>query len=187
MRAKIDAWIFPVEHGVADEPSALAVLSADDAERVAQIGPRADRVRAICARVAARVELGRVLGMPPQLVPLVSSGSPSVTERDATVSWSHSGEWIALAIANRLDVGIDIEETPAACDFRPVAHLGIASLEDFVALEAAAKATACAYEDAWPPGVTVRRLTAPRGYVAAVAAPGAAWSVELHMRSPLEH
>jgi hypothetical protein len=184
---RVDAWLFPVVPGAAEERSFVAVLSADDSMRVGELGHAVDRDRAVCARVAARTELGARLSMPPHLVPLTSRGCPSVVGLDVTVSWSHSGEWIALALARDLAVGIDIEQTPDRFDLAAVAEFGVTSLYDFVALEAASKATACAYEGAWPPGVTTRRLAAPHGYVAAVAAPGDAWNVELHMRSPLEH
>jgi hypothetical protein len=108
-----------------------------------------------------------------------------IADTDLTVSWSHSGDWIALAIADGLPVGIDIEKVPDQLDLAALAEIGVASLEEFVALEAASKATKCVYAPSWPPDITVRRLAAPQRYVAAVAAPGDEWIVELHMRSPL--
>ena len=184
---KVDAWVFPVVPDAARDPAFVALLGPDDARRVSQLGRSADRDRSVCARVAARTELGRRLGVAADRVPLVGGGRPSIADTDATVSWSHSGQWIALAIARGLPVGIDIEKTPDRLDLGALAELRVASLEDFVGLEAASKATACLYEGAWPPDVTVRRLAAPQHYVAAVAAPGDEWGVELHMRSPLEH
>ena len=85
-----------------------------------------------------------------------------------------------------LRVGIDIEKIPDRLDLGALAGIGVASLEEFVSLEAASKATNCFYAPAWPPHVTVRRLAAPQQYVAAVAAPGDGWNVEVHMRSPLD-
>ena len=137
---------------------------------VARIGPAVDRDRSVCARVAARLEVGRRLRMPARLVPLVSVDAPYVIGRETTVSWSHSGDWLALAIADELDIGIDIERAPDRFDVAVLAELEVGSLEEFVGLEAASKATACAYRGKWPPGVGVRRLAAPHGYAAAVAA-----------------
>ena len=182
----IDAWLFPLVRGAASNASFVAALGPDDAARIARIGPAIDRDRSVCARVAARVELGRRLRMPARLVPLAGFGAPHVIGHVTTVSWSHSGDWLALAIADELDVGIDIERAPDRFDVSALVDLAVGSLEEFVGLEAASKATACAYNGAWPPGVSVRRLAAPHGYAAAVAAPGHDWHVELHMRSPLE-
>ena len=155
---------------------------------MARLGLRADRDRATCARVAARIEIGRRLGVAAADVPLEASGGPpSIRGADTFVSWSHSGRWLALALAAGRAVGIDIEEVPQRLDLAPLAELDVWSLDDFVALEAASKATACAYDGAWPPGVAVRRLSAPSGYVAAVAVAAHRddWTVEVHMKSPL--
>ena len=184
----VDAWMFSVLPGAAADPAFRDVLGSDEAERIARLGLASDRDRAVCARVAARTVLGRRLALPADAVPLrFGDGGPAVDDGDTSVSWSHSGDWIALAIGHRRPVGIDIEEVPARLDMGALAELGVGSLEEFVGLEAASKATDCAYGGAWPPDVTVRRLSAPDRYVAAVAAPGDDWNVEVHMRSPLEN
>jgi phosphopantetheinyl transferase len=181
----VHAWLFPVVQGAADDPAMLSVLGHREIERVGRLGWRRDRDRAVCARVAARIEAGRRLGIAACEVPLDDDGPPSFRGVDTTVSWSHSGHWIALALGCGRPVGIDIEEEPEHLDLDALAELDVRSLEEFVALEAASKATACVYGGAWPPGVALRRLSAPRGYVAAVASTGSDWKVELHMRSPL--
>ena len=85
-------------------------------------------------------------------------------------------------------MGIDIERTPDRFDLAAVAEFGVASLEDFVALEAASKATACAYEGSVATRChdsasrPRRTTTSPRWRRRATT-----WNVELHMRSPLEH
>jgi hypothetical protein len=183
---RIDAWMLRVVPGAADDPAFVAVVGPDDTEKIARLGPRADRDRAVCARVAARTEIGRRLALPAASVPLVGDDRRWIAGTDLTMSWSHSGDWIALAIAHNLSVGIDIERFPDRLDVGALAEIGVASLEEFVGLEAASKATGCVYAPSWPPDVTVRRLAAPQQYVAAVAAPGDEWNVELHMRSPLE-
>lgn len=182
----IDAWMLPVVPGAAADRTFIEVVGPSDARKISYLGHAADRDRAVSARVAARTVIGRRLGIPPARVPLVSNGRPLIVDTDATISWSHSGRWIALAIAQALPVGIDIEEMSGRLDPGVLTHVGVASLEEFVALEAASKATGCVHEWAQPPGVTARRLSAPQHYFAAVAAPGTEWKTELHMRSPLE-
>jgi hypothetical protein len=183
---RIDAWLLPVVRGAADVPGFVAVVGPDDTEKISRLGLPRDRDRAVSARVAARTEIGRRLGIPAADVPLVGDDRRWIAGSDVTVSWAHSGDWIALAIAHALPVGIDIEKVPDQLDLGALAEIGVASLEEFVGLEAASKATDCVYAPAWPPHITVRRLAAPRQYVAAVAAPGDEWKVEVHMRSPLE-
>jgi hypothetical protein len=184
----VDAWMLAVLPGAAERPAFRSVLGPDESERIGRLGVASDRDRAVCARVAARIELGRRLGLPADAVPLrFGNGRPVIDGSDTSVSWSHSGDWIALALGHRRCVGIDIEEAPERLDLGALAALGVASLEAFVGLEAASKATDCRYGGAWPPDVTVRRLSAPDGYVAAVAAAGDDWTVEVHMRSPFEN
>jgi phosphopantetheinyl transferase len=183
---RIDAWVLPVVCGAAEEPAFVAVVGPEDTEKIVRLGRACDRDRAVSARVAARTAIGRRLGIAAADVPLVGDDRRWIADTDMTVSWSHSGDWIALAIAQDLPVGIDIEKVPNRLDLSALSEIGVASLEEFVGLEAASKATGCVYAPSWPPDVTVRRLAAPQQYVAAVAAPGDEWNVELHMRSPLE-
>jgi hypothetical protein len=58
-------------------------------------------------------------------------------------------------------------------------RIGLRSMQDFVAREAAGKVTGQGLATTWPPGVSVRPFDAPAGYLGAVAAPGDDWSVEL--------
>ncbi len=59
---RVDAWMLPVVPGAADDPAFVAVIGTDDAARISRLGRRADRDRAVCARVAARAAIGRRLG-----------------------------------------------------------------------------------------------------------------------------
>ena len=109
---RIDAWLLPVVRGAADAPEFVAVVGPDDTEKISRLGLPRDRDRAVSARVAARTEIGRRLGIPAADVPLVGDDRRWIADSDVTVSWSHSGDWIALAIAHDLPVGIDIEQVP---------------------------------------------------------------------------
>ena len=66
-------------------------------------------------------------------------------------------------------MGVDIERRPDESPMRALRMLGLASIEEFVAREAAGKATGEGLGEL-ARGVVVRPLLAPAGYVAAVAA-----------------
>lgn len=186
----VDVWLLAVPPGAGDDPAVLGLLSPAERLRVAGMEHPAVRAGSAAARAAARIVLGRLLGQAPGDVGLESEGRPLVSDASGVpsgvwVSWSHSGGWVALA-TSRHPVGIDIEQVPERLPARGLAFLGVASLDEFAGLEAASKATGCAFGGRWPPGIAWRRLAAPAGYVAAVAAPGERWDIEVHRRSPLD-
>ena len=112
----------------------------------------ADRDRSVTAHAAARRALGQRLGMHPRRVPLETSpsGQPRVEGSVIGVSWSHSGRWVALAIVQEGAVGVDIERRPDIIPVKALRALGLESLEEFVAREAAGKATVRASEKHGP-------------------------------------
>jgi hypothetical protein len=179
----IDLHLVPVVPGAADDPVLVERLGDGEWEAVHSFGFAADRDRAVTARAAARLEVGRRLGLHPRLVPLVppevTGGRPVVRGANLGVSWSHSGGWVALALAPGKSVGVDIEEVPEQVPVKALARFGLGSIQEFVAREAAGKATGVGWSDSWPEGVSVRPFTAPAGYLGAVAAPGDDWSVSI--------
>ena len=86
-------------------------------------------------------------------------------------------------------MGVDIERRPDVLPARALRALGLASIEEFVAREAAGKATGQGLGEAWPAGIVTRSLPAPIGYVAAVAVSGTSVAVRCdtadHVRTPL--
>jgi hypothetical protein len=179
----IDVQLVPVVPGAAEDPMLVGRLAAEELDAVGSLGFAADRDRAVTARAAARLELGRRLGLHPRLVPLVSpeitGAGPALRGTSLRVSWAHSGDWVALAFARGRPVGVDIEAMPDRVPVKALARFGLGSLRDFVAQEAAGKVTGQGLCDSWPPEVSVRPFTAPAGYLGAVAAPGYDWSVNL--------
>jgi len=171
----------PVAGGAAEDPRLLELLCPEDHQRIAKLGFAPDRDRAATARAVARTELGRLLGVHPRHVPLLApertGGRAVVDGTDLGVSWAHSGGWIAVALAHGHPVGIDIEQVPERLPVRALERMGVRSLEEFVAREAVGKLSGGGLTGPWPPGVTVRWLEAPDGYLAGVAAPGAEWSI----------
>jgi 4'-phosphopantetheinyl transferase len=96
----------------------LQLLSADERQRAARFRFEADRRRFVLARCAVRLALARVLGVAPQAVPLRIGphGKPELAGQDRrwTLSLSHAGDYIALALArDGRRVGIDIDQHQA--------------------------------------------------------------------------
>ncbi len=175
-------WVrlIPVRRGACGDRRLLGLLSVAERESISRLGFLADRDRAVTARAAARLELGRRLATSPRRVPLVqqAGGKPVVLDGRLAVSWSHSGAWIALALAQDRAVGVDIERIPERLPTEALVRFGVASLASFVAREAAGKATGQGLAGHWPPGVRAHPLWAPAGYLAAVAAQGTDWWVD---------
>ena len=182
----VEVLLVRVVPGAADDPRMVEVLGARERESIQSLGFSADRDRAVTARAAARLELGRRLGTQPTLVPLstpeLRGGRPFVRGARIGISRSHSGEWVALALAVGCPVGVDIELVPNPTPVKAIALIGAESLWDFVAREAAGKATGCGLAGPWPPDVLVRPFETPAGYLGAVAAPGDDWSLRVAPR-----
>jgi hypothetical protein len=179
----VHVQLVPVVPGAADDPVLVGRLGAGERETIGSLGFAADRDRAVTARAAARLELGRWLGRQPRLVPLLSSdvtgGRPVIRGTNIQISWSHSGSWVALSLARGRPVGVDIELLPEPIPVGALRRIGLRSMEDFVAREAAGKVTGQGLTTTWPSGVSVRLFEAPAGYLGAAAALGEDWSLEL--------
>lgn len=178
----VDVWLLPVRHGAAADPSAVALLDGRERDKIISLGVEDDRDRAVTARIAARTELARRLQVSAGEVPLTTDAEdcPYVRGWAGGISWAHSGDWVALAVSNDRLVGIDIEKDPEPVPVKAPEGIGVSSIEEFVDLEAASKATSCVYGGHWPPGIRVDRLPAPDGYHASLAAAGHEWTVSLH-------
>jgi phosphopantetheinyl transferase len=175
----VEVQLVPVVAGAAEDALLLARLSDRDRESVRSLGFAADRDRAVTARAAARLELGRRLGMRPHAVPLLiphgPRGRPVVQGTRIGVSWAHSGAWVALAFARERPVGVDLEQIPGRVELGALAAVGVRSLEEFVAHEAVGKATGEGLATRRPAAVHARPFEAPEGYHGAVAAFGHDW------------
>jgi phosphopantetheinyl transferase len=187
----IHVQLVRVMPGAAEDSTLIGMLGAGEWEGVRSLGFAADRDRAVTARAAARLELGRRLGVHPRLVPLVSpgitGGRPVVLATSIGISWSHSGAWVALAFSGTRPVGVDIEQIPERVPLKALESIGVGSLEDFVAREAVGKATGKGLAAPWPSEVSVRPFEMPAGYLGAVAAPGDDWWVTMEpweLRAP---
>jgi 4'-phosphopantetheinyl transferase len=102
---------------LATDPSALAAAArlVDDAERTraARFVREADRARHLLGRALARTLLARRLGAAPASLRLVADadGKPALDGAGPAFNLSHSGDWIACALADDAAVGVDVQET----------------------------------------------------------------------------
>jgi len=102
------------------DPSALALATArvGDAERAraTRFIRDADRARHLLGRALARVLVARRLAVPPSSLRLVedADGKPALDGPGPAFNLSHSGGWIACALAEDVAVGVDVQEhTPS--------------------------------------------------------------------------
>jgi phosphopantetheinyl transferase len=176
-----------VEPGASNDPALLRRLGVRDLDRISSLGFAADRDRAVTALAVARLELSRRLGVAPGMVPLlwpeITGGPPAVCGSTLGISWSHSGEWVAFALASGRRVGVDIERIPERTPIDALRKAGIRSLQEFVAREAVGKLVGQGLAVAWPSDATVRPFAAPSGYLGAVAAQGEDWSIDVQPQS----
>jgi len=186
----VHVQLVPVVSGAAEDPLLVGRLGAGEWERIRLLGFAADRDRAVTARAAVRQELGHRLGVQPRLVPLTApeatGGRPVVRGTTIGVSWAHSGDWVALALAGDRPVGVDIELVPVEVPLGALRRIGVSSLREFVAREAAGKVTGDGLCARWPSEASVRALEVPAGYLGAVAALGDDWTLDVQPWEPSE-
>jgi hypothetical protein len=179
----VEVRLVRVVPGAADDSVLGGRLAATDWTAIRSLGFAADRDRAATARAALRHELGRRLRLDPRLVPLSTpdGGRPRVTGTNLEVSWSHSGTWVVFAVAPGRPVGVDIEQVPVPVPARALARVGVGSIAEFVAREAAGKVTGEGLGGIPPDDIAIHPFAAPAGYVGAVAAPGTDWRASLRI------
>ncbi len=110
----IDIWRLPLD--LAGEPleGLERMLSNDERERAARFRFDRDRRRFIAARGFVRIVLGRYLGLDGGRLTMgyESHGKPQMTGShavDLRFNVAHSGEVGSLAVAQGVDVGVDVE------------------------------------------------------------------------------
>lgn len=176
----IDVWLIPVVPGAARDAAVASLLATPDWDAVVARGFSADQDRAATARAGVRRVLA-AYSRASRADVATNVGRIDVDGAAVHVSWSHSGAWVALAVARDRAVGVDIEERRTPVPVTAFAYVGVRSLEEFVALEAVAKAGGAGLAAEPRRDLRVQRLAAPCNYVAAVAAPGDDWSATVHL------
>lgn len=99
-------------------------LTRAEQDRAAKFRFEADRSRFVLSRRVLRTLLGKRLGVEPWSLPLRigANGKPELSS-SATIGFnvSHSGDWIAVALAENRRVGVDIERHRDGIDIDSIA------------------------------------------------------------------
>lgn len=99
-----------------------SLLTAEEEGLRAGLAHEDDRRRFTVARALARAVIGLSLQRAPADIRFSvrckhcggAHGKPELPGTRLSVSWSHSGEWVACAVARAVEVGVDVEAIPAA-------------------------------------------------------------------------
>lgn len=111
----IDVWSWKLDIPTSDVGMSIALLSLDECVRTIHFVHDRDRRRFVAARTGMRVILARYLGVAPEAIGFDygDNGKPSVTisgDHPIHFNLSHSADLAVLAVSDRYELGIDIEE-----------------------------------------------------------------------------
>jgi 4'-phosphopantetheinyl transferase len=112
-------WARPV-----DLPWMRELLDQSERERYARFRAPADRARFVTGRALARLTLARVTGVAPARLAFTTvcrhcagpHGKPRLADHPVGFSLSHSGDRVVIALAEGVEVGVDVERTGASLD-----------------------------------------------------------------------
>ena len=123
-RRTIDVRFIRTDLPAATLDAMQQVLDDEERRRAARFRFDADRARSIVARAALRHLLASRLGRDPRALRFVTGaqGKPALEDGELEFNVSHSGERVAIAIAEGTPVGIDIEHGPEPRDAIGIAH-----------------------------------------------------------------
>jgi phosphopantetheinyl transferase len=164
------------------------LLSEDELLRAARFHFEADRVRWVRARASLRMILASYADVPAREVRFATGthGKPFLVDRSGVrrgveFSLSHSGKWAMVAVTENVPVGIDIERIRENVDMAALLRrLGEKDLPEgrtslfnaWARREAMTKALGGALMEAPLGDLRPCHLSAPTGYVAALALVG---------------
>ncbi|AYG69903.1 MULTISPECIES: 4'-phosphopantetheinyl transferase superfamily protein [unclassified Rhizobium] len=111
----IDVWSWRLDAPPTDLGASTTLLSLDERARADRFIHDHHRLRFVAARSGMRLILGRYLGLPPQAIRFNygDHGKPSVSAGGAAsirFNLSHSADLAVLAVSDRYELGVDIEE-----------------------------------------------------------------------------
>jgi 4'-phosphopantetheinyl transferase len=92
--------------------TSLSILTDAEAERLQLFRLEADRERFLVAHGLKRTVLSSILKCPPQEVPIAFGlgNKPFIPGAQCHFNLSHSGNWVAMMISFKAQVGIDVEQ-----------------------------------------------------------------------------
>ncbi len=111
----IDVWSWKLDMPVPDFGTSMTLLSVDERARAERFVHERDRQRFVAARSGMRLILGRYLGLLPQSIRFDygANGKPAVPACGSSsirFNLSHSADLAVLAVSDRYELGVDIEE-----------------------------------------------------------------------------
>ncbi|MDH5377781.1 MAG: 4'-phosphopantetheinyl transferase superfamily protein, partial [Gammaproteobacteria bacterium] len=119
MKAGIDQYILQHDLGLGAIEELEGYLSPRELSRARSLRYSDDRLDYVCSILCLRVIVGRVLGVEPQNLNIVSSatGRPLIENETDTLhfSLSRGKGTTAIAISQDMDIGIDIERLSLCC------------------------------------------------------------------------
>ena len=126
------------------------LFTAEELDRADAYRRPEDRDQFTVGCATSRIVLGRLLGLPPEKVPLRRDcdgcgrphGRPYLPGGEYHLSVSHSGDWVAVAITDLGPVGIDVERHTARAAGLAEAVLAPAEAEAYARLPEAERAAA---------------------------------------------
>jgi 4'-phosphopantetheinyl transferase len=174
----------------------LALLPAEEHQRLQRWRQPADRDRFLLGRGLLRLQLGQALGLEPAALRfrLGPQGKPALEglngQSTLQFNLAHSGELVLLALHPERPVGVDVERQRPGLNWRPIARRHLSSgclgalealpveqqldgfLQHWCRLEAGLKATGLGLAAAGappPPGLELHDLRLPAGYCGSFA------------------
>lgn len=112
---EVHLWRVAIPEPARIPPGWLGLLDAEEQERVARKRIPLDARRVLTSRASLRLLLGGYLDVPPASVSIAAAanGKPHLATRPAAspleFNVSHSGDWVVLAFARGLPLGVDVE------------------------------------------------------------------------------
>jgi 4'-phosphopantetheinyl transferase len=191
----VDVWSADLDAPPAVDPGRLP---APERERAAVLRLPRVRARWLAARLALRKVLSIYVGEAPERIELRFGhrGKPALADPAAALRFnlSHSGALALIAVTERREVGIDLEERQADRDFLRLAEVGLDAEAATAVRETSPERRAAAFYAAWvrreavakclgaglgpplpaAPPVSVCGLEVGGGHAAALAVAGAA-------------
>jgi len=146
----VDVWSADLDLPPAIDPGRLP---ASERDRAAGLRPPSVRARWLAARLALRRALSHHLGEAPERIELRlgHDGKPALADPAATLRFnlSHSGALALIAVAERREVGIDVEERQGGRDFLRLAEVGLDAPAAAEVREAPPERRAATFYAAW--------------------------------------
>ncbi|HEX9046797.1 MAG TPA: 4'-phosphopantetheinyl transferase superfamily protein, partial [Verrucomicrobiae bacterium] len=121
-------WIARLPSDVAIQSHLQSLLSSTERAQLERFQVRQDQLRFLAGRGLLRIFLGAHLKVPAPAVELhyTSAGKPFVSVPKGApqlhFNVSHSGEWVAIALSFRTEVGVDLEVVRPSDDLETVAR-----------------------------------------------------------------